>query len=108
MHAVFVSERLADNDVVLVRERAENRVAVSGRAQKTQPAVPPDDIDIARAEGGALALIAKFHAVENVDRFHARDGSHPLRNIAGKGGELTGAGASGRADVEIGAQLLVQ
>src|SRR5258706_14537703 len=100
---MLIGEGLADNDIIVVRERAENGVAVSGGAQKTQPAVPADDVDIARAQRGALALIAKFHAVEDVDSFYSQDGSHPLWNVAGERRELSGSRASGWADVKIGA-----
>src|SRR5258708_38426474 len=103
---MLAREGLADDDVILMRKRAENRAGVPRRAQKAQPAVPPDDVDIARAQSGALASIAKIHAVENVDRFHARDGSHPLWNVGGERGELPGPGSPGRPDVQIGAQLL--
>ena len=71
---MLVRERLADDDVVLARKRAENRVAIRAVAEEAQPAVPAHDVDIARPERGALALIAEFQAVEDVDCFDSVDG----------------------------------
>ena len=107
-HAVLVGEGLADDGVIAMRKGAQNRVAIGGRAQKTQPAVPAHDVDIAGAERGALALIAEFQAVKDVDGFHSGDGRDQLRHIARERGELAGAGTARGAHVEIGAQLLIE
>ena len=52
----------------------------SSPGRKQQPAVAAHDLQIARAEGGALAAKMQRHAVEQVHRGHARRAAQDRRD----------------------------
>ena len=75
---VLVGEGLADDGAVVVRQAAQDGVAVLA-GEEAQAAVAADDVEIAGAEGGALAAVVEREGVEDVDRGDARGGRRGSR-----------------------------
>ncbi len=81
----------------------------SSPREKTQPAIAPHDLEIARSQRGAFAAVVQFKAVENDPPRRRREWPQECRESAAAAADKAPAAAgASRPHVEIGAQLGIE